>query len=91
MLLSGTGLNICEKRFVDLIARMALPEQNVNSDESVSWHAHREAETLSDTSVIDELADSLPLESKLPAYPRPRKAPTPAHGFGAVSNSTLTP
>jgi HEAT repeat protein len=40
---------------LDLIARMTVQEGNVNSDESASWHAHREAEALSDPLLIDEL------------------------------------
>ena len=29
----------------------------VNSDDSVTWHAHREAEKVSDSSLVDELAE----------------------------------
>ena len=31
----------------------------MNSDDSISWHAHREAESLSDSSMVDELAEYL--------------------------------
>lgn len=37
---------------VDLLHRMAMVEKGVSSDDSVSWHAHREAEKLTDVSVI---------------------------------------
>jgi HEAT repeat protein len=44
----------------DLIARMATPEHGcTNSDDSISWKAHREAETLGDPSIADELAEYL--------------------------------
>lgn len=49
---------------IDLIARMTVREENVNSDESVAWHAHRDAEALSDASLISELADYVQRESK---------------------------
>lgn len=49
---------------VDLIARMTVRDGNVNSDQSVSWHAHREAEALSDASLINELAEYIQHESK---------------------------
>ena len=41
-----------------LITRMTAKESRcLNPDDSVAWHAYREAETLSDSSVVDELAD----------------------------------
>ena len=49
---------------VDLIARMTVRDGNVNSDQSVSWQAHREAEALSDASLINELAEYVQHESK---------------------------
>jgi HEAT repeat protein len=49
---------------IDLIARMTVREGNTNSDQSVGWHAHREAEALSDASLISELADYVQRESK---------------------------
>jgi HEAT repeat protein len=49
---------------VDLIARMTIRDGNVNSDQSVSWHAHREAEALSDASLINELAEYVQHEPK---------------------------
>ena len=39
----------------DLVKRMTLREDVSSSDQSTSWHAHREAERLVDTSLIDEL------------------------------------
>ena len=43
---------------VELVSRMTVPEKRcLNSADSISWHAHREAETLSDSSMVDELAD----------------------------------
>ena len=48
---------------VDLVARMATPEpRRINSGDSISWKAHREAETLDDASIVDELAEYLPHE-----------------------------
>src|SRR5215467_1200145 len=55
---------------IGLIARMTVREGNVNSDESVAWHAHREAEALSDASLINKLAERVQHESK----PDSRKA-----------------
>jgi hypothetical protein len=49
---------------VDLIARMTVRDGTVNSDQSVSWDAHREAETLSDASLINELVEYVQHESK---------------------------
>lgn len=41
---------------VDLLDRMSIDEPLCDSDDSISWHAHREAEELKDLSMIDELA-----------------------------------
>ncbi len=42
----------------DLITRMTAKEPRcLNSYDSISWHAHREAETLADASMVDELAN----------------------------------
>jgi HEAT repeat protein len=42
----------------ELISKMTVKEKGgVNSDDSISWHAYREAETLSDPSTVDELAE----------------------------------
>jgi HEAT repeat protein len=43
---------------------MTVRDGNVNSDQSVSWHAHREAEALSDASLINELAGYVQHEPK---------------------------
>jgi HEAT repeat protein len=40
---------------VELIDRMTKAEVGVNSDDSVSWHAHREAEKLNDLTICPEL------------------------------------
>ena len=40
---------------LDLIRRIALDEGQISSAQSVSWHAHREAEKLDDISMIPEL------------------------------------
>src|SRR5579863_958309 len=49
---------------VALIARMTTPEPRlINSDDSVSWKAHREAEMLMDPLMVDELAGYLQHES----------------------------
>lgn len=39
----------------DLIQRMTTREEIVNSDDSISWQAHREAELLEDQTLVDEL------------------------------------
>ncbi|QTE74287.1 HEAT repeat domain-containing protein [Clostridiales bacterium FE2010] len=41
-----------EEQLYELIGRMTVREQMVSSDESISWHAHREAEKISDASVF---------------------------------------
>jgi HEAT repeat protein len=47
-----------KKYLVELISRMTVSEKRcLNSDESICWRAYREAETLSDASMVDELAD----------------------------------
>jgi HEAT repeat protein len=47
-----------QEYILELIARMTATEDRcLNSDDSVAWHAHREAETLSDSSTVDELAE----------------------------------
>lgn len=52
------------KAFVDLIERMTRHETRcLNSDDSISWKAHREAETLADPSMVDELAEYLQNET----------------------------
>ena len=53
---SGTGY------LSDLIARMTVKETYANSEDSISWHAHREAETLADAWMVDELVAYLPKE-----------------------------
>lgn len=46
------------KTLVDLVARMTTPEPRcTNSADSISWHAHREAEALADPSTVDELGE----------------------------------
>lgn len=48
---------------IELISRMTAKEDRcLNSDDSVAWHAHREVETLSDPSIVDELAEYLRTE-----------------------------
>jgi HEAT repeat protein len=39
----------------DLLNRMTVEEVVANSDQSVAWHAHREAERLADEKIIDEI------------------------------------
>ena len=36
-----------EEQLHELIGRMTVKERAVSSDESISWHAHREAEKIS--------------------------------------------
>jgi HEAT repeat protein len=47
---------------MDLIARMTVKETYNNSDHSIGWHAHREAENLADAWMVDELAEYLSKE-----------------------------
>jgi HEAT repeat protein len=43
---------------LELISRMTVKEDRcLNSSDSLTWHAHREAETLSEPSLVDELAE----------------------------------
>jgi len=42
---------------MDLIARMTIDETCKNSDDSIGWQAHREAENLADAWMVDELAE----------------------------------
>ena len=39
----------------DLIRRIALKESVKNSDDSISWHAFREAEKVTNAEVLDDL------------------------------------
>lgn len=49
---------------MDLITRMTTPEPRcLNSDDSISWRAHREAETLADPAMVDEIAEYLQHET----------------------------
>lgn len=41
----------------DLVARLADRTPVTSSDDSISWHACREAETLTDVTMVDELAE----------------------------------
>ena len=41
-----------EEQLHELIGRMTVKERMVSSDESISWHAYREAEKISDASVF---------------------------------------
>lgn len=43
------------QELVDLIQRMTVRENVVNSDDSISWQAHCEAELLDDKTLVDEL------------------------------------
>ncbi len=52
------------KSLIALIDRMCREEPNVNSDNSVSWHAYREAEQLSDPSMVDEFSEFLNTEKE---------------------------
>ena len=47
------------RELVDLIECMSLRDASMNSENSISWHAHREAEQLADISMIDELKSFL--------------------------------
>jgi hypothetical protein len=47
------------KELIDLIERMSLQEDYKNSKNTISWLAHREAEKLTDLSIIEELQEYL--------------------------------
>lgn len=46
---------VMRQELVDLIQRIAVREPLVNSDDSISWHALREAEKLDDESLVVEI------------------------------------
>ena len=48
---------------IDLIKRMSVEEKGVNSDDSVSWKAYREAESLDEERFIKQLMDYLTIEN----------------------------
>jgi HEAT repeat protein len=56
----------------DLIDRMCVVEHMVNSSQSVSWAAHREAEAITDVSIVTELSiflsGEVPKEQRKAAY-----------------------
>ena len=70
---------------VDLIARMTVVESVVDSDDSVSWHAHREAEAVDDPSVAQELDDYLA------GWPDKRKRMAAYYILGKVGANTASP
>lgn len=52
-----------QEYLIDLISRMTAKESRcLNSDDSISWQAHREAETLSNPSTVDQLAGYVSIE-----------------------------
>ena len=57
---------------LELIELMCLAEPMVNSSQSVSWAAHRKAETLTDASIVAEvsvfLSNKVPKEQRKAAY-----------------------
>lgn len=53
-----------QEYIIELISRMTAKEDRCqNSDDSIVWHAHREAETLSDPSIVGELAEYVKKET----------------------------
>ena len=57
---------------IDLLERLAIQEPAMNSDDSVAWHAHREAEQLSDLSLVEDvdafLTSNPPRRERAAAY-----------------------
>jgi HEAT repeat protein len=57
---------------IDLLGRLSTPEPGVSSGDSISWHAHREAEQLRDLALIADLDEFLssnpPARSRTAAY-----------------------
>ena len=70
---------------VDLLERLTLQERLVNSDDSVSWHAHREAERLRDLSLVDEL------DAFLASDPRPRERAAAYFIIGSIGKNCGSP
>ncbi|MDE6053525.1 MAG: hypothetical protein K2G55_07155 [Lachnospiraceae bacterium] len=52
------------KQLEELIGRMATVEKDQNSSESVSWNAHREAEKLTDISILPILKEIIQEKAK---------------------------
>ena len=48
-----------QEKLVELIKRMTVREDVKNSEDSISWHAHREAEKLVDEAMAEELREFL--------------------------------
>jgi len=44
---------------IDLLERLSMPEPGVSSADSISWHAHREAEQLRDLALVVDLDEFL--------------------------------
>jgi hypothetical protein len=57
---------------VDLLERMGDKTKSISSDDSISWAAHREAERLTDITMVDELAEAvsggLPTDKRRDCY-----------------------
>jgi len=65
----------------ELIERMTLEERGVNSADSISWHAHREAEQLHDLSLVGELANFIELN------PTPQKRAAAYFIIGSIGKN----
>lgn len=70
---------------IDLVRRMTLKESVQHSDDSASWHAHREAERLHDASLIGEIEGLLTLG-------RPKEERAALYFIlGAIGQNTASP
>lgn len=70
---------------VELLERLTALERGVNSDESVSWHAHRQAEQLRDLSLVGEL------DAFLTSNPPPRKRAAAYFIVGSIGKNCDAP
>ena len=69
---------------VDLIQRMTAREKVVNSDESTSWQAYREAELLDDKTLVDEV------DAYLDQNPEPEQRSAAYFIIGKIGTNCLS-
>jgi HEAT repeats len=64
--------NCMRTYLMDLLERLSMPEPGVSSADSISWHAHREAEQLRDLALVADLDEFLssnpPARKRTAAY-----------------------
>jgi HEAT repeat protein len=77
--------NAMRTYLIDLLERLAAQEPAVNSDDSVAWHAHREAEQLCDLSLVGDL------DAFLNSDPPPRKRAAAYFILGKIGKNCGAP